>query len=99
QMTIAGEIRDHLLGGGELRERGLLFRRTIRKRWQSAYEAWRVNGRPPESAEEVSAIRQLLAVEISRAHLGRLWDGLMAANQAQPFAELHDEPERAAGQF
>ena len=99
QLKIAREIREHLLSGGELRERGLFFGRSIRKPWQGAYEAWSVNGRPPVSAEEVTAIHRLLAIKINRAELENLWDGLMAANQAQPFADLHDEPERAAAQF
>lgn len=100
QLTMAKEIREHLLGGGELTERRFVIgRRAIRTRWQFAFEAWRVNGRPPACAEEVTAIYRLLAIEFCRAELGKRWDGLMTPNGAQPFADFHEDPEGGAAQF
>jgi very-short-patch-repair endonuclease len=99
QLTMAGEIREHLRAGGEIRERRFFFVRAIRKRWQSAYEAWQVNGRRPESADELHAIHRFLAIKLKRTELGKLWDALIAANQGRWFRDLLADPERTAEQF
>jgi very-short-patch-repair endonuclease len=99
QFKMAKEIREHLLGGGELTERRPFFGRAIRKSWRLAYEAWSVNARPPETAEEVTAIWRLIAIKFHRTKLATLWNGLMAPNGALQLADFREEPESGAAQF
>jgi very-short-patch-repair endonuclease len=95
QRMVADELLTHLSTGGTLGWMSLLFRAS----WKQALSTWRVKGKLPETAEQVTAIKRLIAVRLSRADLRLLWDRLMSPHGAPEASELGGEPERSASQF
>lgn len=95
QLIVANELLKHLSKGGGLGWMSLAFYPS----WKRALSNWRVKGRTPETAEQLSAVQRLIAVKLSRVELRLLWDGLMSLHGAPNSTELGDEPERSASQF
>ena len=95
QLVAANELLMHLSEGRKLGWMSLTFRPS----WKQALSNWRVKGRAPETAEQITAVQRLIAVKISRVELRLLWDGLMYSHGAPHSTKLGDKPEQSASQF
>lgn len=93
QRECLNEILVHLRAGGNLR----FFALLLRPKWKNILSAVKVNGRPPETDEEIRALFLLAAIQCDREALKARWQRQVVQLGGPLLAS--ERPEEAAAVF
>ncbi|HWM89088.1 MAG TPA: AAA domain-containing protein [Kofleriaceae bacterium] len=91
-IEVCSQIIAHLATGKKLGALAAMFK----PQWQAFIRGCRVDGAPPETAEQFKAVLSLLEIASIRASLSRRWDRQMPRLGAPSAQSLGAEPEKAA---